>query len=343
MICGHSLWAIMGISLKTHKILWGRSGNKCAICKNELIVDSENSCDPPSIVGDEAHIIAKKENFARGDYDSLTEEQRNDYSNLILLCKIHHKQIDDQPLFYTVERLHEIKNIHEKEVNVKLSLSDKKQQQDDIVYSSFIDEWERFADLDNWQNTCACLSADTPSIPKVWYEKQKEFLIWIIGRIWPHRYMSLENALINYSAVLQDFMNIFNRHIENDSINTAFLRTEKFYRIDEFDKDKYHQLRKLYIRHDCLVNDLFFELTRSANYICDKVRETLFSGYRVKEGALLIERHNVGYELKTLYIRVEYRAGERTERPYPGLETFKEIRYTSRDYAVGSGRTGDCT
>src|SRR5215475_5633875 len=106
----------MGISLKTHKILWARSGNMCAICKNELIVDSIDLNDDPSVTGDEAHIIARKETFTRGDYDSLTPEQRDHYSNLILLCKTHHKQIDDQPAHYTVERLREIKSTHEREV-----------------------------------------------------------------------------------------------------------------------------------------------------------------------------------------------------------------------------------
>jgi hypothetical protein len=47
----------MGISLKIHKMLWARSGNLCAICKNGLIVDSANPQDDPSVVGDEAHII----------------------------------------------------------------------------------------------------------------------------------------------------------------------------------------------------------------------------------------------------------------------------------------------
>ena len=53
----------MGISLRTHKILWGRSGGKCAICKNELLIDPTTSKDVESIVGDEAHIIARKESF----------------------------------------------------------------------------------------------------------------------------------------------------------------------------------------------------------------------------------------------------------------------------------------
>ena len=324
----------MGISLKTHKILWARSGNMCAICKNELIVDSMCDADDPSIIGDEAHIVARRDTFTRGDFDSLTPEQRDHYSNLILLCKIHHKQIDDQPSYYTVERLREIKVRHEQEVRAKRSEGDEQKQQADIIYSGYIDEWQRHADLDNWKNTSSWLSADSPSIPKIWYDSQKEFLTWIIGRVWLNRYSSLEHALFNYKAVLQDFLRVFDRHREYESKDSWSLRTRKFYKSDDSFIEDYHQLLRQYEAHVCLVNDLFFELTRAANYVCDKVRETLFSGYRIQEGVLLIERHNVGYALATVYLRLEYHDEERSELPYPGLQLFTEIRYTTRDYAL---------
>jgi hypothetical protein len=327
----------MGISLKTHKILWGRSGNQCAICKTPLVIDSLNPDDDPSIVGDEAHIVAREEGFTRGNYDSLTPEQRDNYSNLILLCKTHHKQIDDQPAQFTVECLHEVKRIHESEVRRNQSRADRDVLDDDIIYSGYIDEWQRFADLDNWLNTSSWLSADTPTLPQIWYNHQKEFLIWIIGRIWPHRYDLLKNALLNYKAVAQDLIIEFDKHIEFKSEDTNYLRTEKFYRIREYDEEKYHRLAKRYNLHVCLVNDLFFELTRAANYICDQVRDTLFRGYRLKEGALLVLRHSVGFELKTVHLRLEYQGDERIEEPYPGLKIFKKIRYETRDYALNPG------
>ena len=324
----------MTISLKTHKILWTRSGNKCAICKSELILDSTDPTDDPSIIGDESHIIARNETFTRGDYDALTPEQRDHYSNLILLCKIHHKQIDDQPAQYTVERLREIKAIHEREVKATQTAADEVRQQDDIAYSGYIDEWQRRADLDNWRNVCSWVSTAIPAVPKYWYDSQKDFLIWFIGRIWPRRYITLENALLNYKVVLQDFLNVFDKHIDYDVKDEGFLHTRRFYKIREWDEERYARLASEYDAHTCLVNDLFFELTRAANYVCDKVREFLFRGYRIQEGALLVTRHSVGWDLKTVHVRVEYRGDERTETPYPGLEKFKEARYTTRDYAL---------
>lgn len=104
---------VMSILLKTHKLLWGRSGNKCAMpdCRNELIVD-ETETDNESIIGDEAHIIARSNDGPRGESE-MSSEDRDKYDNLILLCRIHHKVIDDQPNFYTAEKLREIKEQHE--------------------------------------------------------------------------------------------------------------------------------------------------------------------------------------------------------------------------------------
>lgn len=304
--------------------------------KSDLIIDSADPTDDPSVTGDEAHIIARKDTFTRGDYDSLTPEQKDHYSNLILLCKTHHKQIDDQPAHYTVERLREIKRAHELEVKASRSEADEERQQDDIIYSGYVDEWQRRADLDNWRDISSRLCDHTPTVPKIWYDNQREFLIWIIGRIWPHRYTSLEKALLNYAAVLQDYLNVFDKYADRSAEDTQFLQTRKFYKIDEYDRERYDRLFDQYEAHECLVNDLFFELTRAANFVCDKVRETIFRGYRIQEGALLIERHSVGFRLKTVRSRVEYRGDERTEVPYPGLEQFREVRYT-RDYALDPG------
>ena len=324
----------MAISLKTHKILWGRSGNQCAICKNELIFDSGDPNDDPSIVGDEAHIIARSESFTRGDYDALSPEERDHYSNLILVCKTDHKRIDDQAAQFTVERLRKIKAEHELEVKSRRKGPEEKRQRDDIIYSTYIDEWQRRADLDNWRNVCALLtSADTPTLAKAWYEAQKESLIWIIGRIWPRRYPLLRKALLNYKAVIQDFLNVFDRYAEPDPKDDSYFYTEKFYKIRDWDPALYAKLLKEFTDHVDLVCDLFFELTRAANYVCDRVREYLFAGYRLHEGVLLVERHSVGFQMMTIRARVEYRGKERVGTPYPGLKKFKKIRYT-RDYAI---------
>lgn len=93
------------------KILFSRGANHCAMCRTELIIDAKPGTKE-SVIGQMAHIKGENEGSAR--YDSnMTDKERNSYSNLILLCPNHHKTIDDQRDYYTVERLHEIKNQHE--------------------------------------------------------------------------------------------------------------------------------------------------------------------------------------------------------------------------------------
>jgi hypothetical protein len=100
----------MTISDRDRKILWAKSGNRCAICKASLVVEKTAS-DPAAVVGDEAHIVARS---AGGPRAGLQQESKLDsYENLILLCKVDHKTVDDQPNEYTIERLHTIKSHHE--------------------------------------------------------------------------------------------------------------------------------------------------------------------------------------------------------------------------------------
>lgn len=49
----------MPISSKTRKILWAKSGNRCAICKIELIHQEKGSTDK-TVIGEECHIVGQK-------------------------------------------------------------------------------------------------------------------------------------------------------------------------------------------------------------------------------------------------------------------------------------------
>ena len=41
----------MGITDKTRKLIWGKSGNRCAMCRHELFVEATLE-DDESIIGD---------------------------------------------------------------------------------------------------------------------------------------------------------------------------------------------------------------------------------------------------------------------------------------------------
>ena len=50
----------------------------------------------------------------------MSVDEIDDYENLILLCKVHHKMVDDQPNTYTVGVLKNLKKKHEKWVRETL-------------------------------------------------------------------------------------------------------------------------------------------------------------------------------------------------------------------------------
>lgn len=101
----------MAISYHTRKILWGRSGDRCAVCQRRLVM---HATEPylESAIGSERHIVTPEADSPRGEF-SLTVEEQDEYSNLILLCKIHHQLIDAYPHTYPVDKLREIKRKHE--------------------------------------------------------------------------------------------------------------------------------------------------------------------------------------------------------------------------------------
>ena len=108
----------MPITDRTRKILWGRSGNRCAICKNEIVIDATDQ-DDESVVADECHIISSRPNGPRHD-PSCPADKIDSAENLILLCRTHHKMVDDQTTTFTVDILHQMKANHEVWVSQKL-------------------------------------------------------------------------------------------------------------------------------------------------------------------------------------------------------------------------------
>lgn len=109
----------MAISEKDRKRLWAKSGNRCAICQQELVMSNTNNLDYN--IGEECHIVSSK---ISGPRHEEGWENYDTYENFILLCRNHHKTIDDinNISIYSKQRLLEIKSKHELWVKEKLSI-----------------------------------------------------------------------------------------------------------------------------------------------------------------------------------------------------------------------------
>ena len=108
----------MQLSDRDRKLLWGRAANRCSRCRCELVVDPTVG-DRESIVGDEAHILPDSPKGPRGE--TTDRANINSYENAILLCKVDHKMVDDQPNTYTTEVLLRMKADHEAWVRSSLT------------------------------------------------------------------------------------------------------------------------------------------------------------------------------------------------------------------------------
>lgn len=95
------------------KKLWARSGNLCSFpgCNVELVQEEQAN----RVLGEEAHIRGDKPGSARYD-PTQSPDERDSYENRILLCPNHHVEVDANPLFWSVERLIEIKAMHEHQI-----------------------------------------------------------------------------------------------------------------------------------------------------------------------------------------------------------------------------------
>lgn len=106
----------MPISETTIKRLFAKCKNRCAMpeCRAHLVIGE-------TIVAEICHIRARRKGGARYD-PTLSEEQKNESANLILLCPTCHKLADkDKTGAYPVGDLLEIKAEHERDATFELS------------------------------------------------------------------------------------------------------------------------------------------------------------------------------------------------------------------------------
>jgi len=103
--------AASGPSITDIKLLFARSGNRCAFPKCTAPVALNET-----LTGEVCHIKGVRPGSARHDPMQPSEE-RHQYQNLVLMCPTHHTVIDDDETSYTVERLQQMKREHEQGIS----------------------------------------------------------------------------------------------------------------------------------------------------------------------------------------------------------------------------------
>ena len=329
----------MTINQKPLKMRWGRAAGRCSLpeCRRKLIEDA-TAADDPSVVGDNCHIVSEADDGPRAN-PAMPLEERNSYSNLILMCRVHHKKIDDQVNEFTIARLQKIKEAHEDWVRATLDF-DAKLQADEEQYAGILDHWVRLAHIDHWLAWSSHVMSNGQ--PSLWTDVDKDLFKlreWMLTRVWPDRYPSVQAAFGNFARVLCDFQEVFRGHAKPYGDGDV-LWTEKFYKINEWNEERFARGAARFDFHVDLVQDLMLELTRAGNLVCDRVRETFLPAYRLAEGRLMTQSGpNIRFEYDSFV--PQYTAAERiNDTPYPGLEAFFTQRAT-RDRHYGSTAPND--
>ena len=102
-------------SVSTIRMLCSKAAGMCEFegCDKRLFYDKVTHGEFNNSFA--AHIIASSQNGPRGD-KVLSCQLSDKLENLMLMCADHHKLIDDYPEIYTVEKLKQMKEKHERKV-----------------------------------------------------------------------------------------------------------------------------------------------------------------------------------------------------------------------------------
>jgi hypothetical protein len=318
------------IDVRDRKLLWGRSGNRCAFpdCRQTLLLSSQGAADGIAVLGREAHIVARKNKGPRAD-PTMPQSERDSYRNLILLCPTHHDLIDSDPDTWTVSRLHAMKIDRE---TAMAPVADSQAQRRDEAWASLVDDFTTRMALDAWAHHMSGLLRPNQGIRQSSLSRLYGTCAWLNARIYPIGYPNLVRAFNTIRTVLSDLIDTF--EIYSDAQDEAepdpYIHTPKFYKRGGWNEN-YHADAEKYGQHLNLVADLALELNRAINWLCDVVREELDPLFLVETGALQM----LGGPFEdgnTRWLRPEYgndAAGD--THPYVDLDQFKSVRYL-RDF-----------
>jgi hypothetical protein len=305
----------MSISQKDIKLLWGRAASRCAFanCKTLLTQDSQaTSIGFP--IGEQAHIVAKEVDGPRG-HSCLSPDSRDSYDNLILLCPTHHTIIDKNPEDFSVNKLHDLKRDHESWVEETLSQkSDLNQQARDLIYISLIDSVVEFCHLYEWKNWTFNSLEPIPRWTEELLNDFSKFHLKLLTTDFPGTLIELERSIKTLSILLYKSAQVFEKHCEmkEDNNGNIFYRGIQFYKISEWDQEKYHKLLENFEEwieecHQCI-----FDATKAANWFREVVRRDINPIFFAKEGKFVATYPwSTGGGLSHQFLLLEYTQEEK--------------------------------
>ncbi|MCD6295992.1 MAG: hypothetical protein J7M30_02440 [Deltaproteobacteria bacterium] len=275
----------MAIPLKDQKILWAKAAGRCSMpeCRKKLVVGASD-CLPSKnlLIGENCHIVAESEDGPRGK-SILTEEERNRYSNLILMCANHHIVIDNDSCNWPVEKLHQIKSDHELWIETQLT----------EIYEEDDFELKRYKDLVNFATENLLLSKwdwlSDHAIRLLLYDDfvygVNDFWFTIQKMVWPKKLPELESSIINLSERLSAYIKHF--------LSNSRLRDNLKWHVEDKTwtktwRDDYDEYAKKSDEWQKRSTNFLFNVVVALNEYADCVRKYLNPKYMIYQGKFII-------------------------------------------------------
>ena len=306
----------MSVSERDVKLLWGRAASRCAFpdCRSKLTQDKKAASDSFPL-GVQAHIVGDKEDGPRGR-SPLSQDERDSYFNLILVCPTHHTVIDKNPEDYPVEKLYLVKAQHELWVEQTLSESqDLSKTATDTIYTDLVDAAVDDCRLGDWDTWAGGLMSIPRRCELELESGIREFGKKLFRAIWPGTLPELERGLKTLSKTMIDLMDKFGedfgKHLE---IKDSMLYGVKP-RLDEWNPQLYDKLWREYEAWGDQVDALTVEATKAANWVADVVRHDVNPMFFATMGKFTVTYGPVE-DLRTRTILAEYTEEERKGMPY---------------------------
>ena len=307
----------MAVSLKDRLILWSRAGHRCSLseCRTNLLWGADS--DDPTLIGECCHIVGESRVGPRGNHE-MSPDDRDRYSNLILLCRNHHKVVDADVAGYTTAKLRDIKKAHESWVDSALA-PDLERLKDDLAYADIVDKWVEAFDVNEWDDW-GSRQLMLNRIDKDQFHKFQDSVIWLARRVWPSRHRKLEESLAVFLRVMKDLVSTLEFYLVEERSDGEMV-TERFYKREWYAQKVYAHRLMQYEIHVEITEQLVKEATKACNLVCDAVRATLDYSFRREEGVVVLS-DGAGTECAGIRLEYDHRADVGTL--YRGLDKIRE-------------------
>lgn len=229
---------------------------------------SETLAGNTSLNGHVAYIVAAEDNGPRAN-PAMPVPERQAYTNLLLLCFKHHQQVDDHPHEFPVERLQEMKALHEDWVAQRLNMQNRAEEVAQEIYNGIVESAVDNLEIRRWSTWSTFLTIGHPRI--IWDMEQgfHVFIQDVVSAAWPGRHLEFEAAARTLSDEIAGIETLFAQHgfqTRNGDIEIKRVQRHLL---------RYDQVEAVEAEHAAVVAGIvehIFRATKAANWFADIVR-----------------------------------------------------------------------